>query len=258
MRNAIYKVLPFALGGFTGWLLTHPPAWLRELGPMAWGVHGALCLGLLLSIVALVILGALPAQLAIEPLPHGPIPDDLRQIADRLAALGFRPAGPPRRVCMSPAATLLPFVHGSEPVYATAFRTGTVPAKTSFDFVSILGDERGGLTTGADPAGAVLPEGTGSLRQVFPGASLEKLYGKHLEALGWLRQQGIAARAVSAGTFERDFTAAIARQRSTFLAAPLRGTLVTLWRAASKRVPFVGPLRDQRVARHQVGRLLVG
>ena len=51
---------------------------------------------------------------------------------------------------------------------------------------------------------------------------------------------------------------ALARQRQTFLASPLTGALVTLWRAATKQVPFMGALRNQKIAQWQIGKLLTG
>lgn len=256
--NGIYKVLPLLLGGLTGWALTHPPDWLQGMGAMAWWVHGSLCFLLLISVVALMILAALPERLTMKPLPEGPLHAELAEMAERLEAIGFRRAGPSRMVLLFPAATLVAFVHESEPVYATVFRTGTVPAKSSFDFVSVLHDDRGGLTTGTNPAGVVLPEGSGSLRQVFPESSMEKTFLKHREGIAWLQERGLVVRNVSDSTFEGDFIKAIAYQRSIFLAAPVRGTLITLWRAATRQIPFVGPLRDQRVAQRQVARLLAG
>jgi hypothetical protein len=131
-----------------------------------------------------------------------------------------------------------------------------MPAKLCFDFVSILHGEKGGLTTNTDPGGAALPEGDGGLRQVFPGESLETLFQKHLDGIAYLRDRGIQCRGVSADLYPQDLTWAIGKQRKIFTASPVRGTLVTLWRAATKRVPFIGPLRDQPVAQGQIARLL--
>ena len=51
---------------------------------------------------------------------------------------GFVAAGPAYDVGVRPPAVLLPFVHEAELSYSTVFRTRTLPAKTVFDFVSIL------------------------------------------------------------------------------------------------------------------------
>lgn len=256
MRDNIFKMLPIVIGVAIGWMIFNPPSWLSALGPLAWVVNLGLCALLLLVLVAFLVLTNLPETLKLEPLPDSDVPPDVRALGEEIAALGFRRAGTALRVMMSPSATLVGYVHEKEPVYATVFRTGTVPAKTSFDFVSILHGDKGGLTTNANPEGAVLPAGDSSLRQVFADAKPEQLFRHHLEGLQWLTSRGIPARPVSDGTFRSDFLNAIGKQRQQFLAAPLRGTLVTFWRAATKSVPFVGPLASQKIAEQQVTRLL--
>ena len=67
-----------------------------------------------------------------------------------------------------------------------------------------------------------------------------------------MSKHGQRCRAVSAGAFEEDFRRAMAAQRKLFLDAPLRGTVVTLWRAATKQVPFVGALAQQPIAARQL------
>jgi hypothetical protein len=255
MRDLFYKVMPWATGGLLGWFLFRPPAWLESLGPMAYVVNGALCGVALLFVVAFIIAANLPARLTMQPLPETAVPGELRGYAAQLEGLGFRPAGPPRKVQIAPPATLLAYVHQSEPVYAMVFQTGTVPAKTSFDFVSILHGDRGGLTTNREPEGAALPEAPGAFRQVLPGQSIEALYKQHLDGIAYLRQRDVHVRAVSEGMFEQDFSAAMARQRELFLSSPIKSTLVTLWRASTKRVPFVGALREQPIAQQQLQKL---
>ena len=126
------------------------------------------------------------------------MPSELEELRREYLRLGFREAGPPLRVEVAPSATVLGFVHESEPVYGTVYRTTTIPAKVGHDFVSILAGERGGLTTCADPAGAVLPAASGEFRQVLPGSKPEVLLQAHREGLHFLREQGLAARPVSA------------------------------------------------------------
>jgi hypothetical protein len=101
----------------------------------------------------------------------------------------------------------------------------------------------------------VLPAGDASLRQVFPGQSADVLFKRHLEGIDWLSKQGVRCRALSAAQFEQDFKGAMAQQRQLVLDAPLRGTFVTLWRAATKQVPFVGPLAQQTIATQQLSGL---
>jgi hypothetical protein len=258
MRNTLYKFMPMVFGLVLGWLLFNPPAVLDSLGFLAYGMNGLICGLLLVSLIAVVIIANLPAEVKMEPVSDREVTADLHALASRLDRLGFRAAGPPRKVHIAPAAILVGFVHPSEPIYATIFRTDTVPSKTSYDFVSILHGDKGGLTTNADPGGASLPAGHSGLRQVFPGAEIETLFQRHREGITYLRERGVHCRPVSADTFPQDFVRAIARQREIFIASPLKGALVTLWRAATKKVPFVGTLRDQKIAQQQIGRLLAG
>jgi hypothetical protein len=257
MRDLIYKVMPWVAGTFLGWMLWHPPAWLDSLGPLAFVVQLALVGLLLIGIVSIVIIANLPARVEMTPVDEETVHAELRELGRQIEQLGFRPAGPPRRVKMAPSAIVLGYAHETEPVYGTAFRTETLPAKLGSDFVSILHGDKGGLTTNAAPEGAALPAGDGGLRQVFPGAPLEELYHKHLDGIVYLWDRGISCRPISADLFAQDLAFGIGRQREVFTASPLRGTLVTLWRAATKRVPFIGPLRDQAVAETQISRLLV-
>jgi hypothetical protein len=256
MRDQFYKYLPWALGGLIGFFMFRPPAFLTDLGAFAWLIQGMLLAVALLSFVMLMLLANLPEELKLTPLPDSAAPAALSPLITEIEALGFRRVGSPWKVEIAPAATLVGFLHESQPVYATAFATGTVPAKVSFDFVSILdGPQTCGLTTNNNPEGAALPAGNQSFRQVFPGQPAQLLFQRHCEGLTWLGKRGLPARRVSPDSFEPDFREAMANQRRLFLDAPLKGTLVTLWRAASKQVPFVGALAQQRVASQQLSGL---
>ena len=256
MKNSFYKFMPWVFGLVLGWLLFNPPSWLQALGPLTWVVNLVVCAVLFLSVISLVILANLPRELCLEDVTEREVHAELRGLAQRFAEMGFHPAGGPWRVNVAPTAILLGFVHESQPVYATAFRTETLPPKVGFDFVSMLHGEKGGLTTNAMPDGAVLPEDAGSLRQVFPRETPENLFQRHVEGIGYLQERGVHVRAVSAATLRQDFVSAMARQREVFVSSPFRGALVTIWRAATKRVPFVGALRDQKIASQQIDRLL--
>jgi hypothetical protein len=256
MRDAFYRFMPWVFGIILGWLLFNPPAWLQALGPLSWVVNLAICAVLFLSVISLIILANLPRELSLEDVTEGKVHAELRGLAQRFAEIGFRPAGGPWRVNVAPTAIFMGFVHQSLPVYASAFRTETMPPKVAFDYVSMLHGDRGALTTNAVPDGAVLPESDGSLRQVFPDATPEELFERHLEGIAYLRERGIHVRNVSADTLRHDFSWAMTHQRQLFIASPLRGALVTIWRAATKRVPFLGSLRDQKIAGQQIARLL--
>jgi hypothetical protein len=159
---------------------------------------------------------------------------------------------------MAPAAIVLGFVHQNEPVYATVFKTTTVPPKIGYDLVSILEGGQGGLTTNADPAGAAMPSGAGGFRQVLKGQGPEELFRAHLEGIEYLGEQGIRVRKVWAERYRQDLAAAMRFQRRQFLSSPLRSSLLTFWRAATKQIPFFGDLRGQAVANRQIRTYLTG
>jgi len=252
------RFLPIVVGLLLGYLLVSPPGWLAALGPWRWPAVVAIVLLGLLAFTAYQLSANLPADPPLEPAAEVELSGELRNLCARFEALGFKRVGPPLTVGISPPALLVAFVHEAERCYGTAFRTTTLPPKTAFDCVSILDGDRGGLTTGAERAGAVIPAARGSLRQVFPKASVEKVFERHREGVQYLRSRGLPVRPVSASTFGGDFAASFRRQREAFLAAPLRGAAVTLWRAASGRTPHLGPIATQAVAQADIHELLTG
>jgi hypothetical protein len=258
LKHRIVSLLPYIVGLVLGWLLFYPPEVLAPLGPWRYLVAGVLVLLLLIAFTAAQLATNLPDPLSLTPASEEDVPPGLQELAARLEALGFAPAGPAYDVGVRPPAVLLPLVHETELSYSTVFRTRTLPAKTVFDFVSILDSGRGGLTSMAEPAGAAIPAPPGSLRQVFPHADLEAAWRGHREGIDWLRQRGLPARAVTATTFVPDFRESFARQRRAFLAAPLRTAIVAFWRAATGRTPEIGPLSEQSGAEAAVQALLIG
>jgi hypothetical protein len=256
--RSLSRFLPILVGLALGYLLVSPPDALERLGPWRWLVVLALVLLGLLAFTAYQLSANLPAEPPLEPASESEVTGDVQGLCARLEALGFQRIGPPTTVGISPPALMVAFVHEAERSYATAFRTGTVPRKTAFDCVSILDGDRGGLTTGAEAAGAAIPAARGALRQVFPGAGVEEVFDRHRQALPYLRARGLSARTVSASTFRRDFALSFRRQREAFLAAPLQGAAVTLWRASTGRTPHLGPIASQAVARTTIRDLLTG
>jgi hypothetical protein len=253
--HRLTKFFPIAIGLFLGVLALHPPNWLAALGPFRYAAMALLVLGLLIGFVALLIASNLPANITMRP-SSGAVPPQMEALAAEYAASGFAPAAPLQEVGVSPPALLLPFVNDRERTYGTVFRTGTVPAKVAFDFFSYFEGVPGGLTSAAERGAGVLPAGSGALCQLLPGATVAQLFAHHKSAIELLRQRGLPMRAVSAGAFEADFRAAIARQRRTFLTAPLRNAAIAIWRAATRTTPHLGALEGQRVAQRQVAALL--
>jgi len=257
MKGTVAKFAPFVVGIALGWMLFAAPEWFAALGPLRYAVGALLVAALLIGVVIVQILANLPASVELTPLPSTERAD-LRELADGYRALGFSPAGPPLSVGVSPPAVLLPFVHEQACAYGTVFRTGTVPAKTSYDFVSIFEGFAGGLTTGPEWRGATLPAGPGELRQVFQGARLETLFQRHKEGLDFLRTRGLKPKRVSPATFADDFRSAIAQQRRSFLSNPIVNAVVAIWRSAVGRSPHIGPIGSQRGTASQIQRLLTG
>ena len=258
MRNTFYKYLPVVFGLLLVWLLFHPPLWLEPLGLLGGLTHLALVGLLLLSVVPFLALANMPEELKIRPLGEADVSAELLRLRKQFHQLGFRDADAPLRIDVALAVIVMGLVHSTEPVYGKVFQTGTLPPKISQDLVSILDGERGGLTTNADPQGAALPASSGGFRQVLPKQPLEALFKAHLEGIRYLQEQGVRMRPVSPDAFRCDLTMATRRQRETFLSSPLRGSLLLVWRAVTRRVPFIGCLREQKIASQQLRSLLGG
>lgn len=257
MKNLIVKILPYAFGVALGLLLLHPPQWLKDLGAVGYLLQGALAAVTLLAFIGLLLLRALPENVAMTPLPPAPSPD-MDRIGEELASLGFSPVGPAYEVAVSPPARLQAWVHDGQPAYATVFRTGTVPAKVGFDFVSILEGWTGGLTSVNDPAGAALPAAPGSMRQVIRSATPGALFQQHCRALAWVAEQGLRWRRPTAGDFVADFQKAMNRERAAFLRSPLTYPAVALWRVVTRLSPHLGPLEQQRHAAETLDSIRAG
>jgi hypothetical protein len=257
MKDNALKVLPILVGVALGFLLVSAPEWFRGLGPARFLVAATLVFIFLVSFVALTISANLPADIRLTPTPETDL-GQLRPIVESYQALGFSPAGPALFAGVSPPALMVPLVHPSGKMYATVFRTGTVPAKTSFDVVSLLDGGRGGLTTSPTPAGATLPAASGNFRQVFNGVAPSALVEHHRAALAYLEGRGLPFKPVSAPSFTADFKAAVAAQRAYFLAHPIRCAVIAIWRSATKLTPHTGPIEKQPLAQRQIAALATG
>jgi hypothetical protein len=258
MKEALVKLEPYAFGLVLGWFLVNPPDFVMVLGPARHLLTVALVLLALLAFTGAQVLANLPENVDLLPVPTAAPDVPVRALTDQLQALGFAPAGPPLRVGVRPPALLWPFVHEGEGAYATVYRTGTVPAKVAFDVVTIFDGARGGLTSGAEPAGAALPASPGSLRQVFPGAGPQEVFAAHQKALAYVRGRGIKPKAPSASAFPTEFRESFARQRRAFLARPMINSALMLWRAATQTTPHIGPIQNQPHAQAVIRDLQTG
>lgn len=84
----------------------------------------------------------------------------------------------------------------------------------------------------------------------------DALLQKHQEALAWLASQGVRCRKIAPTDFESLFRASLALQRAAFLRARLRYAVTAVWRSVRKTTPHLGPLKDQRSVRPELGRLV--
>jgi hypothetical protein len=258
MKNTVLKLMPIAVGVALSILLMNPQQWLRGLGAVGHLGTRALVAVLFLVFIGVLISANMPPDLKSSFLQGAPVPPELQSLAREFQQLGFKPIGPPLQAAITPPAILLGFVREGERTYGSVFRTGTIPAKTSYDCVSIFEGDRGWLTTGPTARGAVLPSSPGSLRQVFPGASAAELFDRHREALRYLHSRGIAPRPLKAGGFQSDLRASMRRQRCAFLSSPVVGTVVTLWRVMRETTPHIGGIEKKAIAEKQIRKILSG
>lgn len=255
MRNFLAKVLPIALGIALGWLIINPPDWPAPSGAAGFLLAIGIVIAILVASIVFTIGLSLPKEVKIGP--HAGVVDAaMTDLARQIRDLGFMEAGGPYLVEVRPAAVLLAFVHSGEPVYATVFRTGTLPAVTSYDFVSVFGGGGGGLTTSTNWRGGTMPSAPGDFRQILPGAGPKEAFESHREGLSWLRNRGLRAREISATTFIADFKQALGRQREAFRSAPLKNSLIALARTVFKRIPQRGLLASQKDAGPRTRKML--
>lgn len=258
-KASIWKFLPIIIGVALGLLIVNPPDWLRVAGIFAYLITAVVAFGVLVGFIILLINKNLPAELILTPENQPGILVDLMGLASELERLGFVRATPtPLRVEIAPPALLVPFVNEKERIYATIFKTGTIPAKISYDMISIVDGWRGGLTTGPNPQGASFPAPPGSLKQVFPGAAFPTLFEKHREALSYLKGKGLPAKAIRGDSFEVDFKKSFAGSRLHFLSSPVSFALITLWRSSTNKNPHLGPIQTQAIAQQTIEKILTG
>ncbi len=254
MRATLLKLLPYAVGLLLAWVLLHPPEWL---GPWRYPAVAALVLLALVAFTAVQILINLPADISLEPDPAAATVPEIDRLVTEAESCGFERVGG-WRVGVAPPARMVAGVHGAERAYVAVYRTDTIPARTVFDFVSIFEGERGGLTTTSAIEGVALPGAPGSLRQALPGEPLTACWQRHREALAFLSERGLPPRSVLPSAFVGDFRESFRRQRAAFLARPLGTTLVTLFRAAFRTSPEVGPLVSRRGIEAAAARVRAG
>lgn len=158
---------------------------------------------------------------------------------------GFARAGPALRAMLGNEVLVVPLIHPDRARMAAVYGVGGRTPKTFFDVVSVFPGERGGLTTGMDAGGGVLPGERGALKQLFPGLGVEALCHNHDRALEWAAGRGLAAMPVAPEDVPRLLRKSVHTARRVFLRHPARHTLVALWRTLTKRNPHLMPLPEQ-------------
>jgi len=247
---------PIIFGLALGLMIVHPPEALRSLGGASYLIMIGVAFAAIFAFTIFSLSKNLPASIEMTPDRTSAVPEDVRSIADQFLTAGFDQAALPLIVGTTPPALVIPFVHEKEKTYGTVFRTGTVPAKTSYDLFSYFQNIEGGLTTGPNPQGAAFPTTSGSFRQVFPGAGVKELFEKHRQALAFLKMRKIECKNVSQSSFSEDYKKSFARMRKGFLKNPLSFASVVLWRAITKKTPHIGLIQMQPGTKKQIDQLL--
>ncbi len=255
--NALARYGPILLGLLLGWLIFNPPEFLGSTPVVRVVAAVVLAAAALLASIVALAAGNLPADPEIVVAPEESL-TAMQHLISAYQTLGFFPAGPPLKVEIKPPAILLPLFHQEARSYGSVFRTTTVPPKVSYDFVSILEGDRGGLTTSPMLEGASMPAAPGELRQVFPKADPAALYRYHLDAIAYLEKRGLRMRQVAVHTLVHDVKQSMIEKRQAFFQAPVTNSLITLWRVATKQVPEVGPLQAQVGAQKVIEELVIG
>lgn len=253
MKDLAGKLAPYLIGVAIAAFLISGPGVFESLGPLRYLVVGLIALAGLLFFLALVVHASLPSRLILEPVTRWSGSGEAEMRVRELEALGFDGAGPIYRVPTTPAALLQPLIHRTEPIYATVFRTGTLPAKVGYEMVSLFDGNPGGLTSVVDPAAVVLPVPPWVLRQVIVEATASRLLEAHREAMAYIAGAGKAWKTVCAASFEHDFSQAMIEQRRFFISSPVSHVLVCLWRSVTRRSPHLGPISGQPRARRFLG-----
>jgi hypothetical protein len=250
MRQAFFKVLPYAMGGVIGIvigiLIVSPSAAMRAFGPFS-GILVWLFLGLaLLAVVMIQLFVALPAKATAEPAPGETVPAEVQTLLDRFEALGFELGEIPFRVHLRPTAILWPMIHRSIGCTGSVFTTGTLPRRTSFEIVTRIEDDRGALSTSPHFSGATLPLPRGHFKQIVQGASPEVLFQNHRRGAWYLETQGVRFEAPRLDDAREQIERSIARVREAALANPIRSACVALWRVVTRSSPYTLPLERQK------------
>ena len=244
-KTSFFKVLPMGAGVLLGVLIVKPPPALARLGWPLYVLGGVLLVAFLVGLVVLLVAANLPQKLVLRLRTDLALPGQLGALVSQLRGLGFRDVGPSYEVAITPPATLVGLIDKDGVIYASVFQPGARGAAPAFDFVSLLAQGRGSLTSAETPLAASLPPRELALRQIFPGKSVADVLARHRTSLSVLRARGVEVREVSPDTFETDYRAAFVELRRAFVRRTVRNAFVTLWRSVTRRTPERGSVSEQ-------------
>ena len=188
----------------------------------------------------------LPERMDVTEVSVVDVPVDLDRICDQYEGMGFRRVLTPMRFRLANEVLLVAMM-SDDGVIATASRVVVSPTRTKIvhDVVSMLEAPDSSLTTAMDPAAGVLPAAEGVLFQILDDASPEEMVLFHREAIEVLLRRGVDAVGVTPPAIPGLLRRRIGQSRETLEAAPVRNTLVAIWRRVTKRNPHLGMLGEQ-------------
>jgi len=191
------------------------------------------------------ILKALPERAEIGEVSVVDVPVELDRLCEQYERMGFRRVLTPLRIKFADEAVLVAMM-SDDGVMATAYRIiARDRSKIGHDVVSMLDAPDGSLTTATDPAAGVLPAPDGALRQILEDASPEDMVLFHRQAIEVLEGLGVNAVGVTPSAIPGLLRRSIARSRHKLEAAPVKNTLIAIWRTVTKRNPHLGMLAEQ-------------
>ena len=256
MKDQMARFGPLLVAGILGWLIARPPQVLAIDSYLSAVILVVAVFALVLGGFMVLINANLPADIRLEAALDADV-SELQGLISAYRSLGFV-AGPTIKVLISPPVILVPLFHENGEAYGTVFRTTGTPSKISWDFNSVFEGDRGGLTSSPHAESASLPAAPGSFRQVLVDVDVPALYARHRSALSFLEQLGLRTRPATPEELVPDFKRSIARQRESFFRAPVRNTVLVVFRAITKQVPERGPLQTQDGVEARVRDLLAG
>ena len=226
-----------------------------DAGGMVRGVLIVLGITLVLTPPAVyyAIMRQLPENVGIREIGRERVPDEVERLAARYEHGGFRRVLQPMTFDL-PNETIMVALQDESGAIGTIYKIGGERGRVAYDVVSILAGDAV-LTTAQDHGAGVLPAAEGTLRQIIEGARPEDLIRHHRSTVEELDRLGIPAIPVAPtaipGLLRRSFRV----NRAQMEKAPVKHTLVALWRTITKKNKHIGMLADQAGILDQLARL---